>query len=497
MRILYFPIAGILLLSSCVQHDGVQHGGVQHDDTNRPISNNKLLAAYSMLAPASDGSVLIYGRVIVDGVLKDSSGCPTIVSESGNTIKSKQRQQRPDPSLFPVTVCEAVLEPNVSYQVAYSNLKLAKSSLEPKNIQIFGDTGCKSKVCNTSAAEPFKTLASIAANSPPDLLLHMGDYNYRGTSGSISGNTYAYDAGDGGYGGKSCGLDETYYSQNSQGSPRPDSWANWNADFFQSTQALMGSAPWVFARGNHELCSRAGIGWFYLFGPGAQFQRSIKQQSCPSQGSYTNPPATAVEHIAMIEPYGLPLRNLNVWVFDSANACDELSTNQLTAQYTQQFEKLNTFAERSNNPTWVMTHRPIWGVNGVSPLDTINTQLQVALSKTKQKALSDKVALSLSGHMHLYQSVTPNSDSGRPAQIVVGNSGVSLSNTTDNQSVSVTLDGVQSIVNTQGKFGYLKIQLKDNALQWQGEMIGENAKAFLVCDPNHATNGKAICEKLD
>ncbi|NOU49086.1 metallophosphoesterase [Pseudoalteromonas sp. JBTF-M23] len=489
MRIIHLPITVALLLSSCVQYE----------ESNKPPINNNLLAAYAMLAPASDGSVLVYARVVVDSVLKDSSECPNIVSEFGNTIKSVMRAQRPDPSLFPVTVCEAVLEPNVSYQVAQSNLKLAKSSLEPKNIQIFGDTGCKSKVCDSQAAEPFQTLANNAATNPPDLLLHMGDYNYRGTSGSISGDIYAYDAGDGGYGGKSCGLNETYYSQNSQGSPRPDSWSNWRVDFFQSTQELIGSAPWVFARGNHELCSRAGVGWFYFFGPGAQFNQSIKQQSCPAQGSYTNPPSSAVEHIVMIEPYGLPLRNLNVWVFDSANACDELATNQLTAQYTQQFDKLNTFAERSENPTWIMTHRPIWGVNAVSPLDTLNKQLQVALSETKQQALSDKVALSLSGHMHLYQSVTPNdkAKAGRPAQIVVGNSGVSLSNTTDNQSVSIMLDGIPSIVNTQGRFGYLNIQLSDNALQWRGQMIGENGEAFLLCDPNNMANAKAICEKLD
>lgn len=56
------------------------------------------------------------------------------------------------------------------------------------------------------------------------------------------------------------GLPET-------GRSLPDSWEAWRADFFAPAAPLLSRAPWVPARGNHELCSRAGPGWFYFLDP--------------------------------------------------------------------------------------------------------------------------------------------------------------------------------------------------------------------------------------
>ncbi len=53
-------------------------------------------------------------------------------------------------------------------------------------------------------------------------------------------------------------------SQNSTGNPDADAWEAWWLDFFQPAGDLLTAAPWVFARGNHELCSHAGPGWFYF-----------------------------------------------------------------------------------------------------------------------------------------------------------------------------------------------------------------------------------------
>ncbi|CAM4006799.1 metallophosphoesterase [Pseudoalteromonas byunsanensis] len=462
-----------------------------------PQPSTEPLAAYSMLAPSKTGQTLIYGRIILPQIVTDNDSCPMLQSDDGELIRTTMRGFRPNETLFPVTVCEAIIAPNKHYIVKGSTLGLAKTTLAPKHIQVFGDTGCKEKVCNDAPAEPFKTLADLASKNSKDLILHMGDFNYRGTSGSISGNTYAYDAGDGGYGGATCGLETTYYSQNAINSPRPDSWENWKVDFFEPAKKLMATAPWVFARGNHELCSRAGVGWFYFFGPGAQFDDSITQQVCPNQGDYTNPPKTAASHIAMIKPYGLELDGLNLWVFDSANACDELATNDLTAQYTAQFEQLNTFATNSNNATWMMTHRPIWGLNSVTPLDTLNKQLQTALARTKSGVLPSQVALSLSGHMHIYQSLTFFPDSARPPQIVVGNSGVSLSNNSDNESVSVNIDSQQAIVNTQGKFGYLSLEQTAKTKLWHGGFFDTQGTVFITCNLDNTNEQRSVCNKVD
>ncbi|MCF6433915.1 metallophosphoesterase [Pseudoalteromonas sp. MMG022] len=473
--------------------------GCMEQSNNQPSASNQdttPVAAYAMLAPGKIGQTLIYGRVVVPQVLNDDKSCPALQGDDGRIIRTKRRNFRPDVTLFPVTVCEAVLAPNTSYTVQGSTLRLAETTLAPKHIQVFGDTGCKEKVCDNTPAEPFKTLADLASQSSKDLILHMGDFNYRGTSGSISADTYAYDAGDGGYGGPTCGLETTYYSQNANNSPRPDSWNSWQVDFFEPASKLMTTAPWVFARGNHELCSRAGVGWFYFFGPGAQFDDSVTQQACPDQGNYNNPPKTAAPHIAMIEPYGLELDGLNLWVFDSANACDALATNDLTAQYTAQFEQLNTFAD-SDNATWMMTHRPIWGLNSATPLDTLNIQLQTALAKTKQGVLPSQVELSLSGHMHIYQSVTFEQNSQRPPQIVVGNSGVSLSSDSGNESVTATIDSLQAMTNTQGKFGYLSLTKVANTKQWTGEFIDTQGAVFITCSLESAKQGLPVCDKVN
>ena len=85
-----------------------------------------------------------------------------------------------------------------------------------------------------------------------------------------------------------------YWSQNMQGSPMPDIWAAWRDDFFVPASRLMKTAPWLFVRGNHELCSRAGPGWFYLLDPrrrcSAAAPRSpVRRRRPPAGGSAPGP----------------------------------------------------------------------------------------------------------------------------------------------------------------------------------------------------------------
>ena len=462
-------------------------------NTTVPVN---ILAAYSMLAPASNGGTIIYGRLIVDGY---NVACPSLKSETGSIIKTTARGRHPDAATgtnnFPVTVCETTLSAETNYYDMSKAIKINAVSLQPSAILIYGDSGCKTKDCATGPARYFEKLAEIGIKEKPELILHMGDYNYRGTSGSITGTVFAYDAGDGGYGGASCGLNETYYSQNATGSPRPDSWANWNQDFFVPARALLSSAPWVFARGNHELCSRAGPGWFYFFGPGSSLPGGIAQGACPNQGDFNTPPVTAVNHISMIPPYLLEFKHLRLWVMDSANACDAGSANSLTSQYQTQFEQLQALPQ--NKTTWMMTHRPLWGIVNTSGQTSINTMLQTALVATKNKTLPTSVTLSLSGHMHLYQSLTFTPASGRPSQLVVGNSGIELEKSDINGDFqSVPVDGVAASGNGLSKFGLLSVKFNKNGT-WHGAMLDEEGSAFVKCDSKNAGNGKTLCELIN
>ena len=79
-------------------------------------------------------------------------------------------------------------------------------------------------------------------------------------------------------------IGPAYWSQNMQGSPIPDVWPAWRDDFFMPAARLMKTAPWLLVRGNHELCSRAGPGWFYLLDPASALLGGARiQESCPPQ----------------------------------------------------------------------------------------------------------------------------------------------------------------------------------------------------------------------
>jgi len=446
--------------------------------------------AYSMLAPGQNGSTIIYARIVLDAA---SQTCPKLTGSDGSTLTTRLRPMYPDgvttSASFPVTVCEAVITEGVSYSAFKNTVKINAVTLAASTVQVYGDSGCETADDpGVTPSSQFQALANLGARQSPDLILHMGDDNNRGTAGASTGNTDTHDAGDGGFGSATCGLQETYYSQNAQNSPRPDSWPNWQADFFDAAQNLLPTAPWVFARGNHELCSRAGPGWFYFMGPGSSLPGAGQaQMQCPHQGDLNAPPATAEPHITMIPPYMLSLGTVDVWVMDTANACDALATNALTAQYQAQYEQL---ANRAKNVTWVMGHRPIWGFT-TSDEPTVNQMLQTALANSEEGELPPQVQLSLAGHMHIFESLSFLQNSTRPPQLVIGNSGVSLNDQPANGDFTVTVDAQQASGNALQAFGFLVMSVGSGA--WSGEIRGTTDTILLNCDSGNIANGQRLC----
>ena len=477
--------------------------------TTQPLTA-KVYAAYSLFAPSASGDTILYARVIVDGV---GVSCPILTGSDESKIAMSVRGYHPDAQTasqnFPVTSCEAIISPGVSYVVSSSTLAIEAVTLNPSSVIVYGDTGCKSSDCELGkAASPFDQLAQLGVNA--DLILHMGDYNYRGTSGSIREaptKIYAYDAGDGGFGGAACGFVESdYYSQNASDSGKPDRWQYWHDDFFKPAKNLLPTAPWVFNRGNHELCSRAGIGWFYFLGPGSSLEGGIPQLTCPNQGALASPAQGAANHINMIQPYTLSLEPLKLWVVDSANACDESADSPLTAQYTLQFEQLQKDETADSKPIWMVTHRPFWGVSieksGRSSLlspqtglqiTPINIMMQRALQNTSAARLPEVVQLILSGHEHIFQSVSfLSSKTERPPQIVIGNSGVGLSNSPAG-NYNAIIDGEAGSINQLDQYGFLTILLKaDNS--WSGDVLNETGSSIISCDSKNVSVDKLVCE---
>ena len=305
----------------------------------------------------------------------------------------------------------------------------------PQRIVVFGDTGCRlltsdpTQACNDPKAWPFPTIAAAAAAARPDLVIHVGDYEYRET------------ACPAGYAGCS-------------GSPYGYGWDAWNVDFFEPAAPLMAAAPWVMVRGNHENCNRAGEGWFRFL------DRAPIEQSCRDlTGNF----------VARLGDFGLI-------VVDSGTADDPKGDpgkliTLLRSQFADIRGKIPPYA-------WLTTHRPLNAMlttpGGTSTNIVSNKVLQQALGADMPAG----VRMYVSGHIHFFQSV----DFGgmRPPQLVVGTGGDNLEGIPAASVVGADING-RKVVNssTYSGFGYM-VWDRDGAV-WSGTLFDVDGKPIDRC----------------
>ena len=425
-------------------------------------------AAYVVLAPAHDGATVALARVVVP---RDQT-CPSLATATGRLATVPRGN--PDPARFPVTVCEAVLPTGTGAVVADTATALPAFVPASARIAILGDTGCGTwQACADPAAWPFARIAARAAEADPDLVVHVGDYVYRGTPTyvAIDGVRRAtYNAGNYALDDTDCQLNDPYYSQNGQGSALPDSWAAWREDFFIPAAPLLGRAPWVVARGNHELCSRAGPGWFYFLDPGSDLLGGAR--SCPAQTQGGD----ALANLAFTPPYAVELDGLRLVVMDTANACDQHAN--FADRYALQLDEVAQLA--ATGRTWLVTHRPIWGVDWLDAgtYQTSNVTLRQALTQTAASGLPDGVGLVLSGHIHRFEALT---FAGRqPPQLVIGNSGISLERDELQGSFTVDFDGRSARGMAVDAFGYLDARIRPDGA-WSGDLLDPAGTILARC----------------
>ena len=269
----------------------------------------------------------------------------------------------------------------VNEKANYHIVPLALPVPEPHRIVVFGDTGCRIKGkelqdCNDPKDWPFPTIAAKAAKLKPDLVIHVGDYLYR------------ENACPAGYAG--CA-----------GSPYGDNWPSWDADFFAPAKPLLGAAPWVFVRGNHEDCDRAGPGWLRLLGP-QPFEAA----------------ATCAEHLA---PYSVPLDAVNLVVMDNANAPDTDVASDMAPVYRGEIAALAS----AEAPSWLLLHRPIWGaVTGPLGLPVGGNQTMIAAAGAS--GIPSPVEMMLSGHIHTFEAMNYGGKDHVPPQLIAGFGGDKL-----------------------------------------------------------------------
>jgi hypothetical protein len=494
--------------------------------------------AFVLLGEGNDGRPVPMVRAVVEG----ASACPVMRRATGVWEEMTPRQ-RPDGGRFDnVLVCEALYPVGEAASVLAGEQRINLSAVSlgtPRRVLLVGDTGCrgedvarKPQSCTGGGfakAWPFGTLSDEERRNRPDLIVHVGDYNYRGTPRgmvlppSVTGyredlKVEFYDTGD---------LDDEdvpdvplgagYWSQNIEGSPIPDKWENWRDDFFIPAAHLLPAAPWLLARGNHELCSRAGPGWFYLLDAGSSLLGpGHHQESCPSQtppgwrrGAWPKPPALPFAGqpfpTRTNPPFRIKLGGLDVVVIDSSNAADAVLYNY--DAYLTQYRAVATMLANDPTPTWLVTHRPIWGIvtrdKGGSleaPYGFINVTQRAAVGTVFPNGFPPQVTAVIAGHMHRFQAI--GFGGHQPPHLAVGTGGMELSSVQPvpspedpkrpvrvpdldkNDAFVVGLQDFAAMVVTVGERG-----------RWTSTLVGTQGETLATCDSTWPGPGKtqSVC----
>jgi hypothetical protein len=272
---------------------------------------------------------------------------------------------------FPDLVCEFFIPAGTNIATINGQaLPLLHPTLRSIAVAVLGDTGCrlrrakydaadsddddgKFQNCNTDTQWPLSVLTKSAAAARPDLVIHVGDYLYRENPCPKNDHGCA-------------------------GSPYGDNWTTWKADFFIPAAPLLQVAPWIMVRGNHEICKRAGTGYFrYLHPTLAQGQAAL---SC----------------IDMVPFYTVKVGDQSFVILDSSDAADTCPKQGCkSAPYVEQFSNMSPAVG-----TWLVTHRPIWGLKNKNV--RLNATLQAALARWDSR-LPPGFTLVLAGHIHLWE----------------------------------------------------------------------------------------------
>jgi len=339
------------------------------------------------------GEPVVWTQVGVDGVLLAravvAGDCPAIILDGQERPMSVRTG--PTGNAFADTVCEAAI-PAATSRATIGPRALALLPDRLDNLAVVGDTGCRVSQweplqdCDDPADWPLRAIAGDIAAAKPHLIVHVGDYIYRESA---------------------CPPGEPACA----GSPWGDNQATWQADVFDPLANLLPAAPWIFLRGNHESCSREGIGWFRYFDPGPT-------------------PATCRR---FTDPYAIDLPGLpRLIVMDTAEAGDTKTTPELDAAFASQLATVESLAEPGS---WLLTHKPIAG--GILDLDGREQVVTNAtFAAVAGGGLPEGLALVLAGHIHLAEALLFTENAGRPTQLISGHGGTEL-----DRGVDGTYDG--------------------------------------------------------
>jgi len=372
------------------------------------------LASFGMLATSASAfeplafSVVGSGGQVVLRWIGAASACPNVQWDEqpmqAMRLRSGEQILPAVPSVsrvvdFPVRVCELAWPQGVRKALVGAQ-QILVNTRPVRRVAILADTGCRMKAaenafqdCNDPRQWPFARIADAAARKQPDLVLHLGDIHYRESP---------------------CPVDRA----GCVGSPSGYGWSAWQADFFDPARRLLQAAPWVFVRGNHESCSRAGQGWFRMIDAANwSSQRSCNEFALDAAADHS-------------EPYAVPVAGgAQLIVFDSSRAVNQTlaAKDDLYVRYRQDMEKAEKLAHQGQSV--FLSHHPLLAVyqgkGGKSSRPGGNASLlSVAQGLFGDRLFPDPVDWAMHGHIHVFESLSFRS--GQAASLVLGNSGSAM-----------------------------------------------------------------------
>ncbi len=369
--------------------------------------------SFPELAPELVFTVQAEGQNVIVRALTRDATCPTVSWDEQQQRRMDLRaaaatpaprgdnaQKVTKPSVFDVLTCEARWPIGARRgRVAGKDVPAPRDQI--KRIVLIGDTGCRMKAsentfqpCNDPVKWPFAQVAQSAAALHPDLVIHLGDIHYR-ESPCPPGNA-------------ACATSRWGYGFDA-----------WQADLFEPAKLLLAAAPWVFVRGNHESCHRAGQGWFrFIDAKIWREDRSCNAPALDEQADYS-------------APYAVPLAgDTQLIVFDSSRTQGKPMTSKDVSygKYLQQMQQVAQLTQ-SKAENFFMSHHPLLAVAPVKDISRFkpggNEALQSAFSALYPERLFPQgVSVAMHGHVHLFEAISFKSS--HPISLVLGNSGSAI-----------------------------------------------------------------------
>ena len=384
---------------------------------------------------------------VARAILSDTAECPAItIGTSPGPMRVRAKPDSGDKAAFPILVCEAPIPSDAtSAAIEGRALPLPKPTLSA--VAALGDTGCRLKAaktqvqgdhdyhpagqfqdCDLQSKWPFSRLSHTVAARKPDLVVHVGDYIYRESP---------CPQGDAG-----C-----------KGSPYGDNWQTWQADFFTPAEALLAAAPWIATRGNHEICKRAGTGYFRFLDPNL---------------ALGDTPPACIDYAA---PDTANIAGKSFIVMDLERRQDFARTTPVTAHPMRRCSPVSSWRrQRVRQPPPDLGDRTELHAQPHAP---------AAMSAWGGK-LPDGIDLALAGHMHMWELLTFTDQ--RSPQLIVGTGGTALDPKIERSLAGMKVGGATvRFGRAERDWGFTMLMPGQGGTGWTATFVTLKGKAKFAC----------------